>query len=66
MIAGALDPILTAVWPMLVLAEFPTDWGYLGCLLILAAVVISQYGEMKGQPTLISGSSQKEEDLLEV
>jgi drug/metabolite transporter (DMT)-like permease len=46
MIAGALDPVLTAVWPMFVLAEFPTLWGYLGCALILGAVAVSQYAEL--------------------
>jgi drug/metabolite transporter, DME family len=64
MIASALDPILTAVWPMFVLAEFPTLWGYLGCILILGAVIASQYAELKGKARddLVPSVPEKKKD----
>jgi len=66
MIATMLDPLFTAIWPMLILSEFPTVWGYTGCALILAAIVVSQYTELKAQKTLADISSRREDTFAKV
>lgn len=46
MLLTFLDPVLTAVWPILFLLELPSMQGVLGCLLISAAIIWLETGRI--------------------
>jgi drug/metabolite transporter (DMT)-like permease len=47
LIIGLLDPVLTAVWPIFFLGEIPSKMAFVGCAVIVLAIVYQAYYEQK-------------------
>jgi drug/metabolite transporter (DMT)-like permease len=45
MIAWSMDPVFTAVWTILLTRQYPTTTGWIGCALILIAVLYGRASE---------------------
>ncbi len=49
LILGLFDPVLTAVWTLLALGEYPSATAMIGCFVVTMAIVYQAYFEQRCQ-----------------